>query len=180
MMLWGLHDVVGVAWQRVTSLRLFRHLPMPLPKPLNEGLELGHSLCVGLGHRLGVLAALCSNLEEGVVRATVVPEPLPVEKDGVPCHPVKEAAVMGHHNHCFVPCVEKRFEPGACEDVEVVSWLVQQQQVRHTEQRLGKRDSHPPATRKIGRLGLHHVVIEAKAREDGCRPILRFVRLHLL
>ena len=48
------------------------------------------------------------------------------------------------------------FEPHARFEIQVIRWLVQQQKSGLGKQRLGKRDTHPPAARHVRRWAMNH------------------------
>src|SRR5690554_8148267 len=56
---------------------------------------------------------------------------------------------MGNEQHCAVEFQQCFFQPGDGPDIQVVGRLVQQQQVRLGDQRLGQQDTPSPATRQL-------------------------------
>ena len=63
---------------------------------------------------------------------------------------------MRHNHQNMIKRFQLFFQPHTSLQIQVIRWLIEQQQVRFHEQRSSQRDAHSPTTGKVGeRLSLH-------------------------
>ena len=102
-------------------------------------------------------------LQESVVVARPVKQPAPIQLQDAVGQPAQEAAVMRHEDEGPVPAVQELLQPRDGVDVEVVGWLVEQQQIGRRHE--GSSQQHSPL--RPGRRRLEHrVAAELHPCED--------------
>mmetsp|Transcript_30852 Transcript_30852/g.62233 ORF Transcript_30852/g.62233 Transcript_30852/m.62233 type:complete len:347 (-) Transcript_30852:559-1599(-) len=163
-----------------SALRLLRHLLVAVAEPGDELLQVGDLALLLRGHGLLVHPLLGAHSQEGVVVAAIVPEPLLLAEDGGLRALVEEGPVVRHDDHRLLPGLQELLEPRHRVHVEVIRGLVQEQQVRLDEERLGQRNAHaPPAAELLG-WPLLVIAMEAQARENHRGARLGIIAAELL
>ena len=99
----------------------------------------------------------------------LAPQRPAVEPDGCLGQPLEEGSVVADNDKCALVAVEPAFEPVDCGEVEVVGWLVHQQQVRVLCQRAGDGCAAFLAT-ACAACGRAHV--DTKLARDGFDLVL--------
>jgi hypothetical protein len=82
---------------------------------------------------------------------------------------VQQAAVVGDDDGRAGEACQPAFQPQRRLKVEMIGWLVQQQQVGVGEQRRGECHAHPPAARETVDRPLLGRLVEAEPGQDGGR-----------
>ena len=67
---------------------------------------------------------------------------------------------------------EEILQPQRRLQIEIVARLIKEEQVGFRKQRTRERDTRPPTAGEGGAGALLRFMIEAKASEDFCRPLL--------
>ena len=79
---------------------------------------------------------------------------------------IDESAVVTHHKDGRGTCFEEILEPLNRLDVEVVGGLVEQQQIRMSQQYLRQFDTHAPAAGELATRSVKVLALEAQT-DDG-------------
>ena len=98
-----------------------------------NGLLLPLVLCLLEGYTLGLLD------DVGAIVAAIPLQPAPFHFPHPLDDAVEEGAVVGYDEHCALPRLEIVLQPLDARQVEVVSWLVHQQQVGLFQQEAGQQ-----------------------------------------
>ena len=137
--------------------------------PLDTGLDHGSSLGVGselvdellsvsnlllLGFSVSglQLVLLIPHFLKGVVISLVVVQLLVEQVNDLVAAEVQELSVVRNDDHGDVQLHEVVFKPNDCVQVQVIGGLIQEQDLRLTENHLCYRNSHSPPSREL--LGL--------------------------
>ena len=151
------------------TLRLAR-LRGLVAEAVDEGLHvaaLGELLLDGL--RLYPLL-FGAGLAEGVEIAAVSRQPATLYMHRPAGDAVEQVAVMADDDQRAAPVLEEIRQPDRRLDIEMVGWLVEQQQVGVGEQRRGQRHPHPPAAGQGAAGAVLLLGAEPEAGQDRRRP----------
>src|SRR5262249_2357015 len=83
---------------------------------------------------------------------------------------VQQIALVAHHDEACPIEFEEGFEPQRRLEIEMVGWLVEQQQVWLGEQQRRKSDTHAPSAGERGERPMLRRLVEAQAGEDARGP----------
>ena len=87
---------------------------------------------------------------------------------------------MAHDENGAAVALEEVLEPAHALEVEVVGGLVEQEYLRGTQEQLGKRDAHLPASGELVGRTLHVLLVKAEAEEHASRLRLDVVAIPCL
>ena len=87
--------------------------------------------------------------------------------------------VRGDHQDVVVHR-QVRLQPHDSLEIQVVRWLVDQEEVRLDEQCTRERDTHPPTTGHVLRGAVHHLLRETETVENGAGLRLEGAGIELL
>jgi hypothetical protein len=79
---------------------------------------------------------------------------------------------MRNDQECASPRAQKPLQPVEHSEVEMIRWLVQEQEIRVREQSLGERDTRFLATAERPHRLIHLLIAEAKSHEDFISTVL--------
>mmetsp|Transcript_79605 Transcript_79605/g.184793 ORF Transcript_79605/g.184793 Transcript_79605/m.184793 type:complete len:243 (-) Transcript_79605:159-887(-) len=113
-----------------------------------------------------IAALLSAHAQEGVVIATVVPQPFSVAKDCVRSALIQEGPIVRDNDNCLFPILQELLEPRHCMHIEVVCRFIKQQQIWLYKQRLSQGNAHSPPTAELLRGPQLVLAAEAQAGED--------------
>ena len=130
---------------------------------LLDVLDLILLLLVGLGL---VDLLLSTSLVVCVVVPSVVEEFLLTQVNHVCADTVQEVHGVGHENQSALPLLHVLLKPHTSLQVQMGSGVVEQQEGRLDEQRLGERDTHTPSTGHVLCLLVDGVLVEAETSEN--------------
>ena len=126
-------------------------------------------LLIGL-HLVDLLLVTC--LGVSVVVTTVVEKLLHAHVDHVCADTIEEIHRVGDEDKCAVPLLEVLFEPDTGLEIQMCCRVVEQEQRRLDEKRLGEGDTHTPATRHVLCLLVDGLLVEAETGEnEGCASL---------
>eukprot|EP00162_Nutomonas_longa_P008328 comp18442_c0_seq1/m.32983 comp18442_c0_seq1/g.32983 ORF comp18442_c0_seq1/g.32983 comp18442_c0_seq1/m.32983 type:complete len:495 (-) comp18442_c0_seq1:250-1734(-) len=127
-----------------------------------------------------VLLELSTGLDIGVVVTRVVEQASIVHVDDIGAHTIEKVLRVRNDHQDAVVVLEILLEPHTCLEIQMVGRLVENQQHWTHKQRLGKRNAHSPASRKVlGLLGLH-LGRKPKTVENLGRAALDHIRIELV
>ena len=99
-------------------------------------------------------------------------------------HGIQKLAVMADHHHGAFVTLQPGFQPYQRVQVQVVGWLVEQQQIRWAHQRARQLQAHAPAAGEAVDRVLELGGFEAQAQDQSLRPrrgvvLARVVQRHI-
>ena len=106
---------------------------------------------------------------EGRVAAAIQVQLALLDMGNMVNHGVEKITVVGDQQQGARVALQPAFEPENRVQIQVVGWLVEQQQVGRAHQRLGQVQAHTPATGEVADAAIHLRVLEAQASQQLAR-----------